>query len=162
MLNFLLPILSWVFVLEDKSVALNECLGQGYLNFLSSKSQFCNDENIFCWIWLSLISILMSDIIDIYFVYHCIKEINKSTEESRNMLSKQAYRNRKRYELYREFFLYKSKWCGIWQYRLWSFQAGGTKLERFLHKNQHTQRKLLNFEFWINGELSKIGHHFSM
>ena len=49
----------------------------------------------------------------------------------------------------------------LWQYGLWSFQAGGTKLERFLHKNQHTQRKLLNFEFWINGELSKIGHHFS-
>ena len=41
------------------------------------------------------------------------------------------------------------------------FQAGGTKLQRFLHKNQHTQSKLLNFEFWINGELSKIGHHFS-
>ena len=38
---------------------------------------------------------------------------------------------------------------------------GDTKLERFLPKNQHTQRKLLNFEFWINGELSKIGHHFS-
>ena len=38
---------------------------------------------------------------------------------------------------------------------------GGTKLERFLHKNQHTQRKLLNFEFWINGEMSKIGYHFS-
>ena len=31
---------------------------------------------------------------------------------------------------------------------LWSFQAGGTKLERFLPKNQHTQRKLLNFENW--------------
>jgi hypothetical protein len=41
-----------------------------------------------------------------------------------------------------------------------SFQAGGTKLERFLHKNQQTQRKLSNFEFWINGELSEIGHHF--
>ena len=49
----------------------------------------------------------------------------------------------------------------IWQYGVWSFQAEGTKLERFLHKNQHTQRKLLNFEFWINGKLSKIGHHFS-
>ena len=48
----------------------------------------------------------------------------------------------------------------LWQYGLWSFQPGGTKLERFLHKNQHTQRKLLNFEFWNNGELSKIGHHF--
>ena len=51
--------------------------------------------------------------------------------------------------------------CRLWQYGLWSFQAGGTKLERFFHKNQHTQRKLLNFEFWINGELLKIGHHFS-
>ena len=30
-----------------------------------------------------------------------------------------------------------------------------TKLDRFLPKNQHTQRKLLNFEFLINGELSK-------
>jgi hypothetical protein len=49
----------------------------------------------------------------------------------------------------------------LWKYSLWSFQAGGTKLERFLHKNQHSKRKVLNFEFWINGELSKIGHHFS-
>jgi hypothetical protein len=44
---------------------------------------------------------------------------------------------------------------------LWSFLADGTKLERFLPKNQHTQRKLLNFENWVNGEASKIGHHFS-
>ena len=56
-------------------------------------------------------------------------------------------------------FLLKLLVCwGVWQYGLWSFQEGST---RFLHKNQHTQRKLLNFEFWINGELSKIGHHFS-
>ena len=72
----------------------------------------------------------------------------------------------------------------LWQYGLWSFQTGGTKLERvlsknqhtqyglssfqvgsrklerFLPKNQHTQRKLLNFENWVNGEMSKIGHHF--
>jgi hypothetical protein len=43
----------------------------------------------------------------------------------------------------------------LWQYGLWSFPAGGTKLERFLPKNQHTQRKLLNFESWVNGEVSK-------
>ena len=42
--------------------------------------------------------------------------------------------------------------CTLWQYGLWSFQTGYTKLERFLHKNQHTQRKLLNFENWTNGE----------
>ena len=32
------------------------------------------------------------------------------------------------------------------------FSSGGTKLERFLHKNQHTQRKLLNFEFCMKIE----------
>ena len=36
------------------------------------------------------------------------------------------------------------------------FKWGYTKLERFLAKNQHTQRKLLN---WCSGELSKIRHH---
>ena len=41
------------------------------------------------------------------------------------------------------------------------FSNGGTKLERFLPKNQHTQRKLLYFQNWINGELLIIGHHFS-
>ena len=45
--------------------------------------------------------------------------------------------------------------------RVVEFSSGDTNLERFLHKNLHTQRKLLNFELWINGELSKIGHHFS-
>ena len=32
---------------------------------------------------------------------------------------------------------------------------GGTKLERFLPKGQHTQRKLSNFENWSSGEVSK-------
>ena len=46
--------------------------------------------------------------------------------------------------------------------RVVEFSSGGHKIRKiFFHKNQHTQRKLLNFEFWINGELSKIGHHFS-
>ena len=31
------------------------------------------------------------------------------------------------------------------EYGLSSFQVGDTKLERFLPKNQHAQRKLLNF-----------------
>ena len=40
----------------------------------------------------------------------------------------------------------------LWHYRLWSFKIRDTKLERFLHENQHCQRKLLNFENWTNGE----------
>ena len=46
--------------------------------------------------------------------------------------------------------LYGNTGCGV-------FKRGGTKLERFLPKNQHTQRKLLNFENWVNGEVSKLG-----
>ena len=42
--------------------------------------------------------------------------------------------------------------CTLWQYGLWSFQTGGTKLGRFLPKDQHTQRKLLNFEDWSNSK----------
>ena len=36
--------------------------------------------------------------------------------------------------------------------RVVKFSRGGTKLERFLPKNQHTQRKFLNFENWTNSE----------
>ena len=40
----------------------------------------------------------------------------------------------------------------LWQYGLWFFPTGGTRLERFFPKNQHTQRKLLNFENWVDGK----------
>ena len=40
--------------------------------------------------------------------------------------------------------------------RVVEFSNGGYKIrKRLLPKNQHTRRKLLNFEFRINGELSK-------
>ena len=39
--------------------------------------------------------------------------------------------------------------------RVVKFSSGGTKLERFLPNNQHTQRKLLNFENWYSEEVSK-------
>ena len=96
-LNFLVPISSWVFIFTDNSIGLNECLGKGYLNFLSTEVHYCKKDNIFCWVWLSLLSIFMSNIIDVYCVYQCIKDIKKSTIESRSMLSKKAYTNRKRY-----------------------------------------------------------------
>ena len=44
--------------------------------------------------------------------------------------------------------------------RVVEFSNGGTELERLLPKNQHAQRKLLNFKNWVNGEVSKIGRHF--
>ena len=38
---------------------------------------------------------------------------------------------------------------------------GGTKLERFLPKNQSTPRISMNFENSCSGEMSKIGHYFN-
>ena len=76
----------------------------------------------------------------------------------------------KNFEYYRTYQRLQTSICGTisdlstipgMAIRVVEFSSGGTKLEKILHKNQHTQRKLLNFEFWINGELSKIGHHFS-
>ena len=44
--------------------------------------------------------------------------------------------------------------------RVVEFSKGVAKLEIIKPKNQHTQRKLLNFENWVNGEVSKTGHQF--
>ena len=44
---------------------------------------------------------------------------------------------------------YGNTGCGV-------FKWGVIKLETFLPKNQHTQRKFLNFENWVNGEVSKV------
>ena len=87
------------------------------------------------------------------FVCNCVE----------NDLAKKQIRNRgKRVTKYAQKFrditlgisLLLLHYCSkVWQYGLWSFQTVGTKLERFLPKNQHTQRKLLNFENWINGGL---------
>ena len=43
----------------------------------------------------------------------------------------------------------------VWQYELWSFQTGDTRLERFLPRNQHTQRKLLNLSFGLMASCQK-------
>ena len=52
-------------------------------------------------------------------------------------------------------FLFEAH-CLVWQYGLCSFQMGGMELERFLSKNQHTQRNFFNFENWTNREQKKL------
>ena len=41
------------------------------------------------------------------------------------------------------------------------FSRGNTKLSRLLASQSTSQRKLLNSKNYVNGELLKIGHHFS-
>ena len=60
-LNLGLPIFSFLFILTDKTPSLNICLGKGYLNFFSTKAQFCSEDNPYknclCWAWLTILSI---------------------------------------------------------------------------------------------------------
>ena len=39
--------------------------------------------------------------------------------------------------------------------RVLEFSSRGYKIRKIFAKNQHTQRKVLNFENWVNGEVSK-------
>ena len=49
-----------------------------------------------------------------------------------------------------------SQASALWQYGLWSFQTGDTKLERFLPRINITKgNDCTYFDFWINSELSK-------
>ena len=46
--------------------------------------------------------------------------------------------------------------------RVVKFSREGYKIRKmFALKNEHIQRKLLNFENWCSSELLEIGHHFS-
>jgi hypothetical protein len=99
-LNILLPTLAYSLIIALRPTELNICLGEGYLNFLPSQFTFCPYENwfsyIFCWTLMILVKTFMSNVIDAYCVYWCVKEIKESTEDSKIMLSNQAYSNRKR------------------------------------------------------------------
>ena len=48
------------------------------------------------------------------------------------------------------FVTFGNKIWTVMAVRVVEFSNGGTKLDRFLPKNQHTQRKLLNFENYLS------------
>ena len=50
---------------------------------------------------------------------------------------------------------YGNTCCQIFNRGLW-----GCNIRKIFVKNQYTERKLMSFENWCSGELSKIGHHF--
>jgi hypothetical protein len=51
--------------------------------------------------------------------------------------------------------------CNLFNFmliRVVKFPREGYKIRNILPKSQHTQRKLLNFENWCSGELSKLAN----
>ena len=47
-----------------------------------------------------------------------------------------------------QFANFLGTYSRVWQSGLWSFQTEDTKLEKILHKNQHTQQ-ILSFGLWL-------------
>ena len=99
-LNVFLPLFSYGAVFTENSPGIYVCLGEGYNLFFTTEIKLCNYDDLFakiaCLFWLVVQTICMSNIVDIYCICCCVKEIKKSTEETKNMLTKQAYTNRKR------------------------------------------------------------------
>ena len=58
MLNFVVPIVSILFIQTGYSSSLNICLGEGYLNFFSTQAQLCTQESsCLCWVWTTILAI---------------------------------------------------------------------------------------------------------
>ena len=116
-------------------------LEKKYISFLQEvwKKQKCTDGNF--WHYANFVSGNCKDFVPIQLLYlqnHLygftwqhgaplkVKILNREVDSN-----KQDYRN----------FEKRSNSCLVWQYGLWSCQTGGTKLERFLPKNQHKYLK---------------------
>ena len=78
-------------------VSRQVCLGEEYKVFFLEK---WTDGTFFETAWSGLFSVILgislSNIPDLYFIYSCSKEVQKSDENVKNILSNQAYLQRKR------------------------------------------------------------------
>ena len=75
------------------SIGLDVCLGNHYQSFLleSNTQIWTSGSSLFEiaweWSWTVLIFLCMSNIPDFYFIYSCSKEVKKSDENVKNMMS---------------------------------------------------------------------------
>ena len=74
------------------------CLGEEYKIFFLKKWTSTGSFFQTAWAWLLIVilGITLSNILDFYFIYSCSKEVEKSDENVKEMLSNQAYLKRKR------------------------------------------------------------------
>ena len=100
-LNVCVPLFCSAFVLRTLSVyldiPLHTCLGEEYMTFLLEKqTPDTFFETAWAWTWRLILVISLSNILDFYLIYTCSKEVERSDENVKNMISHQAYLKRKR------------------------------------------------------------------
>ena len=106
-LNFFIPLILIPIASNNPhttSIGLDVCLGEHYQSTLveSNEQIWLSGSSLlevaWSWSWTLLIFLCMSNIPDFYFIYSCFKEVKRSDENVKNMMSDQAYLRRKRYE----------------------------------------------------------------
>ena len=103
-INFLIPVITYGLIYkvnDETSPSLALCLGKAYKDYFTTEYLHCSVyENVFarygCRIWSYILLLLMSNFLDVYFVFQCTKSIKDQTEESKSMISKKDYIIRKR------------------------------------------------------------------
>ena len=104
-LNFFVPLFCIPIASNNphtSSIGLDVCLGEHYKSFLleSNRQLWTSDSSFFevawSWSWTVLVFLCMSNIPDIYFISSCSKEVKRSDENVKNIMSNQAYLKRKR------------------------------------------------------------------
>ena len=88
---------TWCTISINSPFLLHVCLGEEYMTFFLEKwpaGTFF--ETAWLWSLTVILAICLSNIPDFYFIYCCTKEVERSDENVKNMLSNQAYQKRKR------------------------------------------------------------------
>ena len=100
LINYFLPLLSFFVFQIEHTVGLDVCLGKGYFYFFSTQSDLCFYDSNYskgaCWSLQIVYAIGSSNILDVYLIFCCVKEIKRSTEKAKKVIGLQEYINRKR------------------------------------------------------------------
>ena len=89
---------TWGTISLNSPVLRLYCLGEEYKIFFLKKWTATGTffETAWTWSLIFILGITLSNIPDLYFIYSCSKEVEKSDENVKDMLSNQAYLKRKR------------------------------------------------------------------
>ena len=101
-LNVVFPLFysafTWGTISVNPPIQRHVCLGEEYKIFFLEKWTASGSffETAWTWSLTVILVITLSNIPDCYFIYSCSKEVEKSDENVKNMISNQAYQKRKR------------------------------------------------------------------
>ena len=110
---FTLPVIVFIAltVEEDGTPSMNICMGKTEVNFLNSNRGFqCKSENwlenVLCNIVLYTYIITSCNVVEMFFLWRTHQHIKESTESAKELMGRQHYQKRKKYDLKSQNFVW--------------------------------------------------------